>query len=45
MPVRKLKEFLDSQNIKYVAISHSKPTPLKGSQRSLTYRGKSWQKP
>jgi len=24
MPVQKLKESLDSQNIKYVAISHSK---------------------
>ena len=23
MPVRKLKEFLDNQNIKYVTISHS----------------------
>ncbi len=23
MPVRKLKEFLDSNNIKYVTISHS----------------------
>lgn len=44
MPVQKLKEFLDSPNIKYVAISHSKAYTLKGSQRSLTYRGKSWQK-
>ncbi len=30
MPVRKLKEFLDSQNIKYVAISHSKAYTAQG---------------
>jgi prolyl-tRNA editing enzyme YbaK/EbsC (Cys-tRNA(Pro) deacylase) len=30
MPVQKLKEFLDSQNIKYVAISHSKAYTAQG---------------
>jgi Ala-tRNA(Pro) deacylase len=45
MPVQKLKEFLDSQNIRYVAISHSRAYTAQGSQRSLTYRGKSWQRP
>ena len=30
MPVQKLKEFLDSQNIKYVAISHSKAYAAQG---------------
>jgi Ala-tRNA(Pro) deacylase len=30
MPVQKLKEFLDNQNIKYVAISHSKAYTAQG---------------
>jgi len=30
MPVQKLKESLDSQNIKYVAISHSKAYTAQG---------------
>lgn len=30
MPVQKLKEFLDSQNIKYVAISHSRAYTAQG---------------
>jgi Ala-tRNA(Pro) deacylase len=30
MPVLKLKEFLDSQSIKYVAISHSKAYTAQG---------------
>jgi hypothetical protein len=32
--------FLDSQNIKYVAISHSRAYTAQGSRRSLTYSGK-----
>jgi len=30
MPVQKLKEFLDTQNIKYVTISHSKAYTAQG---------------
>jgi Ala-tRNA(Pro) deacylase len=45
MPIQKLKEFLDSHNIKYVVISHSVAYRLRESRRSLTYQGKSWPKP
>jgi hypothetical protein len=45
MPIQKLKEFLDSHNIKYASFPTRSRIRLRESRRSLTYRGKSWQRP
>jgi len=41
MPMSKLRNFLDSRHVKYLTISHSLPTPLRGSPLSRTYQARS----
>ena len=40
MPVRKLKEFLDSQNVKYVTLNHSAAYTAQEIAASAHVRGK-----
>jgi Ala-tRNA(Pro) deacylase len=44
MPIQKLKEFLDTHNLKYVSFPTRSRLRPRESRRSLTYRAKSWHK-